>query len=134
MDTQTNNLSNDFFSSIEKAFDAKVPAELINFINQYKDQKVDKKFNRKINDNFSQAMQLWSVMNPEQIKEAYDNLTPDPDIEQLKLFPFGETLGSPTICMSLHADAYGSIYVHDYDFGATKVADSLKDFLNMLKE
>jgi hypothetical protein len=79
-------------------------------------------------------MQFWSVMNPARMQEAYENISPDPDIEQLKLLPFGETLGSPVICMSLHEDTYSSIYVMDWDFGPSRVADSLKDFLSMLKE
>lgn len=121
-------------SAIEEAFNAKVPAQLVDFIIQYKDQTVNKKFDRIVNDNFTEEMQLWTVMSAGRIKEAHANISPDPDMERLKLVPFGETPGSPVICMSLHEDTYGSIYVLDWDFGPTKVADSLNGFLSMLEE
>ena len=134
MNSGTNNESEVHFTLIEKAFGVKLPADLIDFINENKDQSVNKKFNRIVSSKISQELQLWSVMNPAQMKEAYDNICPDADMEQLKLLPFGETLGSPVICVSLHDDAYGSVYVMDWDFGPTRVADSLKDFLSMLRD
>jgi hypothetical protein len=53
MSLETNKGSGVHFSSIEKIFDAKVSTDLVEFIDQYKDQTVNKGFDRVVDSNFT---------------------------------------------------------------------------------
>ena len=46
---------------------------------------------------------------------------------------FGKSLGSPTICIGLSRENYGSVYVFDDDYGLTKEASAFNEFIDSLE-
>lgn len=117
---------------LENKLEAKIPSNLIDYVSENGSKILNKPFKRIVNDHISEDTQLWEVYSFPRINEVWNNIYSDEDVINLKLLPFGQSLGSPTFFMSLVKEQYGSIYIFDYDFGPTKVADSLDDFLKML--
>lgn len=134
MEVKDNQQMEPLIQELENKIGGKIPANMIEYISANGSKKIDKAFTRVVDEHFSQEMQLWEVLSLQRVNKGWDSLYPDADMTNLKLLPFGESLGSPIICMSLAEEHYGSIYVFDYDFGPTKVAASLEEFLSRLTD
>ena len=64
--------------------------------------------------------------------QAWKNMKNESMFADEKILPVAETLGSAVICIGNGEANKGEIFVFDYDFFNTKVADSMEEFLNML--
>ena len=91
------------------------------------------KFVRVVNDTFSQEMSLEKVLSPSEILTAWEFMKDEDEFSSSQLLAFGETLGSPVVAIGIGKENYGEIYVFDYDFGATKIANSLYEFIKSLQ-
>ena len=91
-----------------------------------------KKFMRIVNKNFSQEMTLEKILSAEEMLLGMQNLSDDENIKGNNLLYFGETPGSPVICIGLNNTNYDKVYVLDWDFGLTKISDSFNDFIDSL--
>jgi SMI1-KNR4 cell-wall len=91
-----------------------------------------KLFIRKVDDSFEQEVSVESVFTADEILKTMEYVCDEYDITTNKLLIFGETLGSAIIGVSLGSSNYGNIYIYDWDFGLTLLADSFDSFLESL--
>jgi hypothetical protein len=122
-----------FVQMLEKKISAPIPPELrLILTNPEKLNLSRNRFKRFVNENFNQEIVIEGILGFKEIDQALDALEDIDEFVQSNLLPFGETLASSIICISLDKSSYGAIFVYDGDFGPTKVADSLEGFLNQL--
>lgn len=73
-------------------------------------------------------------MDINSILVGHTNMTDDdPEYNDERILAFGETLGASLICIGVGKENYGKVYVYDGDFGATKLSESFKDFIQLLE-
>jgi hypothetical protein len=119
---------------LEKMIGSKVPLNLREYLIKYKTVVFKhKKFIRIVDKNFHQEMALEKIVSIEDIITGMKNLDDDEFIKAGDLLIFGETLGSPILCIGIKNENYNQIFVLDWDFGLTKVSDSFSDFINSLE-
>jgi len=92
-----------------------------------------KKFTRVVDQNFQQELTLESIFPIDEIIKAMNFLSEEEDILKNKVMVFGETLGSPVICIGLGEKNNDFVFVFDWDFGLTKVSGSFVEFINSLQ-
>ncbi len=56
-----------------------------------------------------------------------------PFLSEHHVCPFLETLGGNVVCVGYHGENLGSIFYFDFDFGLFRLAESLGEFLSVLK-
>ena len=120
-------------TEIEKLMSASLPEWLKELLKL--DGKVvftTKCFKRKVDDNFEQEVFIESVFTPDEILKSMEHVCEEYDISANNLLIFGETLGSAIIGVGLGSSNYGNIYIYDWDFGLTLLADSFDSFLESL--
>ncbi len=118
----------------EQSLQSEIPIELKNLLLTYsRVVYTKKKFKRKVDDSFEQEMTLENIMAVDAIQSAMKFLSDEEGIKSNNLLVFGETLGSPVICIGLGENNYGHIYVYDWNFGCTHIANSFNEFINALE-
>ena len=119
---------------LEEMLMVSLPADLREILINYDDARFERKlFFRIVNSRFSQQMSVEKILTPGQIISSQDILKDDSLYMENKLVVFGETLGSPLICIAIEKENYGNVFVFDWDFGATKIASSFKEFAEFLQ-
>jgi hypothetical protein len=88
-----------------------------------------KKFIRVIDVSFKQEVTIESILTIDEITSAMEYIGDEDDIVANKILVFGESLGSQVIGIGLGEPNYNNIYVFDWDFGLTKVANSFEEFI-----
>ncbi len=111
----------------------KIPNELRDLIKKGKIVFEKKTFLRIVDESFKQEMTLESIFSINEIIKGMDFMSDEEEFIKNKLLLFGETLGSPIVCIGVGKNNYGFVYVFDWDFGITKISDSFAQFVNSLK-
>jgi hypothetical protein len=90
-------------------------------------------FNTRFDDGDIRQYSLYHLSSLEEIVSAWGFIHDDPEIKENQILPFGDTLGSPTVCIGVGKHNSGKIYIMDWDFGVALQANTLEEFFSQLK-
>jgi hypothetical protein len=123
----------DHFQELESAIGTSIPRSLQKLLdNPPQIQAGKNKFLRIVDSDFQQTNILQNFLTAADIQRVWNNVKTDPEFLEEKILPFAETLGSALVCIGIGEVNNGEIFVFDYDFFNTKLAESMEKFLEML--
>lgn len=121
------------FQSLETEIGTSIPASLKDYFQHPPAlDAVKNKFIRVVDGDFQQENIVTKFWSRDEVIQAWNNMKNESMFAEEKILPVAETLGSAVVCIGIGEANKGEIFVFDYDFFNTKVADSMGDFLNML--
>lgn len=120
--------------ALEKAIGTRIPEELRQQLINPTITLIPKqnRFMRIVDEHFKQENSFENFIPLDHMLIGWEHMIDEIDFLETSLLPFGETLGSAVICIGIGKENYGEIYIFDYDFYATKVANSLTEFIQQI--
>ena len=118
---------------LEAYIQADIPPDLKQLLLTYDEVKFERKeFERVVDPDCIVGTTLERIGSAGEMLFWQKNIEDQEDFMQENILAFGESLGSPMICIGIRKENYGKIYVFDYDFYNTLVAESFSKFIESL--